>query len=542
MSIPRQVPMTDPGPKIGTPLHDHQKAAVSELLFKESDYGSLYKGIVRQDPSLKNRKFLDLSSFGHMWLNEGDGTWSNAFTHKVSENETRPLQGKGMLLADEMGTGKSLIILALIASTIEAANEWVDTYQFEPEIPTYRLPKGYSMKDIVVDIPPESNPQLATLTSKLASENDHDLDCVITSIKSAQSPKSCATLIVCPKSVLGIWHEHLEQHWKGDWTTLGGNIHRQGYRQRPLLVHDHYANPKYPNLQALYKANIIITSYEALLTDSRKGTNGTLNNMIFYRVILDEGHRIRNTNTQSFRLIENLKKRHIHILTAAQVTRNPATDYRPLTTRTSIKMRWFRYFLDTRPKQKLVVFHHWKFTFKETKAVLKAAGYSIVYLQSNLSMEERVQITARFNRCKQDKICLLSSIKVGGEGLSMVGANACVFLDLMWNPSWHAQAMDRLHRHGQKHAVTCYIPMIQVTYEDRIWTRQQIKRALTRKLFPNDPKGEINLEAVPPELKDWLKRDVDPLSDEDEDEDEDAEPIEDEDVDTEPIEVIEIDD
>lgn len=59
---------------------------------------------------------------------------------------------------------------------------------------------------------------------------------------------------------------------------------------------------------------------------------------------------------------------------------------------------------------------------------------------------------------------LLVNMKTGGEGLNLQksdewsgGANHAIFLDLWWNPKFNEQAEDRLHRKGQKDAVTIHI-------------------------------------------------------------------------------------
>lgn len=42
------------------------------------------------------------------------------------------------------------------------------------------------------------------------------------------------------------------------------------------------------------------------------------------------------------------------------------------------------------------------------------------------------------------------SMQVGGTGLTVTGANRVILVDPAWNPSADAQAIDRVHRIGQK--------------------------------------------------------------------------------------------
>ncbi|WRT67994.1 uncharacterized protein IL334_004969 [Kwoniella shivajii] len=643
-----KIPRSNSGAVIGDLLHDHQKIGVSRLLFMENDYRSLYEAMVRHNPSLGARRFLDLSAFSHMWEDEGHGIWSSRFTEFAEPENTRPLQGKGMILADDMGTGKSLTILALIEASLVAANAWMFSPESDPEEPTYRLPKQYLMDNIYIDAPPKTNPSISEPRHKFWDSNGHLLDERSSTFQTPSGLRKCgATLIVCPKSVIEVWIDHLDNHWLGNkgWSTLQGSQHKMDFQNRPLLVHNHFEVPKHRDMTSLKKASIILTTYEALATDIRKGDEGTFHRLIFYRVVLDEGHRIRNTATQIFQSVESLHKRHIHVLTGTPIQNHlsdlhayarlfelpcglsepevleeycinpairklPCADaanlrawgdifalrrlkkdleyiplplktikmfwlrnrmlkeqfkgvedrvvrpwhdevsgdqpskrirgtewlsefnknkgrqqvYKPLTSKGSIKMRWFDFFLDTQEHGKIVVFHHWKYTFREAKAKLKNAGYQIHELQSTLTTKERIETTKGFNDMEQGKICLLTSIMVGGEGLSMIGATACVFLDLMWNPAWHEQSMNRLHRQGQTSPVTVYIPVIQKTYENAIWVRQQAKRGFSQLLFPDDPPGEIALSEFPTELLQWLRDHAD-IPGED---DEYAEPDEDE--------------
>nr|XP_018262129.1 uncharacterized protein I303_05144 [Kwoniella dejecticola CBS 10117]OBR84287.1 hypothetical protein I303_05144 [Kwoniella dejecticola CBS 10117] len=101
MSQQQALPLSYPGPRTGEKFFDHQKAGLSKMLFMENDYRSLYEAMVRHDPSLKDLQYLDLSSFPHSWRHEGGDEWSQDFSDTLGHEEIRPLQGKGMILADE---------------------------------------------------------------------------------------------------------------------------------------------------------------------------------------------------------------------------------------------------------------------------------------------------------------------------------------------------------------------------------------------------------------------------------------------------------
>ncbi|WVW84918.1 hypothetical protein I302_106954 [Kwoniella bestiolae CBS 10118] len=131
------------------------------------------------------------------------------------------------------------------------------------------------------------------------------------------SSKSRATLIVCPKSIVGVWVDMIEHHWQG---PNGGWANDKGVsrpQDRPLVLYNHYEKQKQERIEKLKQASIIITTYEALTASHRK--KGLLHKSTFYRVVLDEGHHIYNSKTQRFLAVEALHKRHIHVLTGTPV-------------------------------------------------------------------------------------------------------------------------------------------------------------------------------------------------------------------------------
>ena len=75
------------------------------------------------------------------------------------------------------------------------------------------------------------------------------------------------------------------------------------------------------------------------------------------------------------------------------------------------------------------------------------------------------------------------SLKVGGTGLNLVEADYVFLLDPWWNPAVEAQAIDRIHRIGQKRAVNAYRFIAKHTVEEKIIELQNAKRGLSEELF-----------------------------------------------------------
>lgn len=75
-------------------------------------------------------------------------------------------------------------------------------------------------------------------------------------------------------------------------------------------------------------------------------------------------------------------------------------------------------------------------------------GLPYFYLDGQTPSSERVELCNRFNDGERDMF--LISLKAGGTGLNLTGADTVVLYDLWWNPAVEQQAADRAHRMGQK--------------------------------------------------------------------------------------------
>jgi SNF2 family DNA or RNA helicase len=83
----------------------------------------------------------------------------------------------------------------------------------------------------------------------------------------------------------------------------------------------------------------------------------------------------------------------------------------------------------------------------------------------------------RFQGSDEVPVFLLS-LKAGGSGLNLTGADIVVHLDPWWNPAAEAQATDRAHRIGQTRTVTSYKLICAGTVEEKVLALQDTKRAL----------------------------------------------------------------
>jgi SNF2 family DNA or RNA helicase len=109
----------------------------------------------------------------------------------------------------------------------------------------------------------------------------------------------------------------------------------------------------------------------------------------------------------------------------------------------------------------------------------------IAYCYLDGSTTNRARVVDRFQRDAAVPVFLIS-LKAGGVGLNLTGADTVIHFDPWWNPAVEAQATDRAHRLGQKKVVTSYKLITRGTVEEKILNLQTRKRTLTQGLLGGD--------------------------------------------------------
>ena len=94
-----------------------------------------------------------------------------------------------------------------------------------------------------------------------------------------------------------------------------------------------------------------------------------------------------------------------------------------------------------------------------------------------MAQKERQAIVDSFQTNRSDKVLILS-LKAAGTGLNLTAATAIIHYDLWWNPAVENQATDRAYRIGQKSSVNVYRFISAETFEEKINTMIESKKAL----------------------------------------------------------------
>lgn len=122
--------------------------------------------------------------------------------------------------------------------------------------------------------------------------------------------------------------------------------------------------------------------------------------------------------------------------------------------------------------------------------------FNILYLDGKTKVGERLNLVERFNSGEGD--IFIISLKAGGSGLNLTGADTVIHFDPWWNPSVENQATDRAHRMGQKNVVNVFRLITKGTIEEKI---NLIK----------DEKSKVISEVLDGEKRELLKMNRDEL-------------------------------
>lgn len=202
--------------------------------------------------------------------------WSNVITGQTQKQE--PAETRGGILADMMGLGKTLSILSLVSSSLDDAAAWGLSEPSQPVVP----------------------PAKPTTLGTPSSQQPVGLTPVKRNVK--------ATLLICPLSTITNWEEQIRQHLLPD----------------AMSYHIYHGPSRIKDVAKLAEFDLIITTYGSVSNElgaRRKGKDGVypLEELSFFRIVLDEAHMIREQNTLQFKAISRLQAQRRWAVTGTPV-------------------------------------------------------------------------------------------------------------------------------------------------------------------------------------------------------------------------------
>ncbi len=132
---------------------------------------------------------------------------------------------------------------------------------------------------------------------------------------------------------------------------------------------------------------------------------------------------------------------------------------------------------------RVLVFSQFVRMLERIREMLEAEGIRYEYLDG--STKDRMERVDRFNEDDSIPVFLIS-LKAGGTGLNLTGADTVVHFDPWWNPAVEDQATDRAHRIGQTRVVTVYRLIARGSVEEKILALSAKKRQLVEHVLSSE--------------------------------------------------------
>ena len=126
---------------------------------------------------------------------------------------------------------------------------------------------------------------------------------------------------------------------------------------------------------------------------------------------------------------------------------------------------------------KILLFSSYTSMFEIIEKELKQRDINYFKLTGSTKVDERIELVDEFNRNPEIGVFLIS-LKAGGTGLNLIGADMVIHYDPWWNISAENQATDRAYRIGQKNNVQVYKLITKDSIEEKIYELQQRKAEL----------------------------------------------------------------
>lgn len=140
---------------------------------------------------------------------------------------------------------------------------------------------------------------------------------------------------------------------------------------------------------------------------------------------------------------------------------------------------------------KILVFSQFRSLLELLEKDLQSEGISYFKITGETKKEDRINLVNRFNR--DETPIFLISLKAGGTGLNLTGADIVIHFDPWWNIAAQNQATDRAHRIGQTKTVSVYKLIAKDSIEEKILKMQEEKSALADEILSGNTGGLMNM-------------------------------------------------
>ncbi|KAF5500394.1 putative SWI/SNF-related matrix-associated actin-dependent regulator of chromatin subfamily A member 3-like 1 [Colletotrichum siamense] len=256
------------------------------------------------------------------------------------------------------------------------------------------------------------------------------------------------------------------------------------------------------DLRALAGSDIVLTTYATIVAEE-KGKN-TLQQLCWFRIVLDEAHWIRNARSKTFRAVTGLLARNRWCLTGTPV-QNKLEDIASLAAFLQLqpfptKGEFQRRVLDplfqggnnfSKPLRTWLR----AVCIRRTEKLLqlpesKEETISVILSPPERQLYDRVLYEIKHDI--DDNVSKGKNIKNYNILLNLTVANRVHIVEPQWNPSVEEQAVARALRMGQEREVTVFRYVAQGTVEQNIMHLQKKKKIVAKFMFNVGVAEELN--------------------------------------------------
>lgn len=144
---------------------------------------------------------------------------------------------------------------------------------------------------------------------------------------------------------------------------------------------------------------------------------------------------------------------------------------------------------------RVLIFSQFRGMLDRIEQELPDLGLTSFKITGSTPSQERQEMTKAFNQGERN--VFLISLKAGGVGLNLTGADTVILVDLWWNPAVESQAIGRAHRMGQEQAVEVYRLVTRGTIEEKIQELQEKKKNLVSEILDGtESRGSLSLAEI----------------------------------------------
>ncbi|KAI1182983.1 SNF2 family N-terminal domain-containing protein [Nemania serpens] len=137
------------------------------------------------------------------------------------------------------------------------------------------------------------------------------------------------------------------------------------------------------------------------------------------------------------------------------------------------------------PKSKVVIFSQWTSFLDIIEALLVEKKVKCVRLEGKMNIKKRDEAVEKLQHDPETRV-MLASLHAAGVGVNLTAADTVILTDCWWAPAIEDQAVDRVHRIGQKRPVTVYKLLVEGSVEYRVLDIQSEKRKLVALAFQDE--------------------------------------------------------